>query len=317
MRQSLLEKTQRPHRHLSLPVGLPVVRWPARRGRAAGEDGRARHPRACCRVGAERLTAPTPTGYNRSRGPCRPCRSHTGSPEEQAHVGAGGVRADAGAPPAAHPRSAAPRVAEGDEAAAFAARCAAAEASAGVLDVLGATVRDGAHGPCVVVDRHYPASGQHGHHLIERYLAAARASLGVLPWFLDQHGTAAAGPGNGPGPRLVCFDLETTGLSGGAGTYAFLVGFGYFDDEGFRTRQFFLRGFGEERALLHAVEEEIALGEAADPGGPRHLQRPGVRRAAHRHPVPDAPPEVAVRQAAARGHALPGAETLEAPGATG
>jgi uncharacterized protein len=155
-------------------------------------------------------------------------------------------------------------VAEGDEAAAFAARCAAAEASAGVLDILGATLLDGAHGPCVVVDRRYPASGQHGHHLIERYLAAARASLGVLPWFLDQHGPANAAPGGGPSPRLVCFDLETTGLSGGAGTYAFLVGFGYFDDEGFRTRQFFLRGFGEERALLHAVEEEIALGEAAD-----------------------------------------------------
>jgi uncharacterized protein YprB with RNaseH-like and TPR domain len=70
-------------------------------------------------------------------------------------------------------------------------------------------------------------------------------------------------PGAGPRPRLVCFDLETTGLSGGAGTYAFLVGFGYFDDEGFRTRQFFLRGFGEERALLHAVEEELASGDAA------------------------------------------------------
>ena len=164
--------------------------------------------------------------------------------------------------------SASPRqgthAAEGDEEAAFAARCAAAEASAGVLDVLGATVLDGAHGACVVVDRHYPASGRHGHHLIERYLSAARASLGALPWFLDRHGPASAMPGAGPRPRLVCFDLETTGLSGGAGTYAFLVGFGYFDDEGFRTRQFFLRGFGEERALLHAVEEELASGDEAD-----------------------------------------------------
>ncbi len=155
------------------------------------------------------------------------------------------------------------RVAEGDEEAAFAARCAAAEASAGILDVLGATVLDGSRGPCVVVDRHYPASAQHGHHRIERYLSAASASLGALPWFLDRSGPATAGLGAGARPRLVCFDLETTGLSGGAGTYAFLVGFGYFDEDGFRTRQFFLRGFGEERALLHAVEEEIASGEAA------------------------------------------------------
>lgn len=163
----------------------------------------------------------------------------------------------------AAPTGPAPRVVHDDEESAFAARCAAAAASAGVLDVLGATVLDGAHGPCVVIDRHYPASGTHGHHLLERYLSAARGSLGALPWFLDRQGLAADRLGAGPTPRLVCFDLETTGLSGGAGTYAFLVGFGYFDDEGFRTRQFFLRGFGEERALLHAVEEEIASGEAA------------------------------------------------------
>jgi uncharacterized protein YprB with RNaseH-like and TPR domain len=149
-------------------------------------------------------------------------------------------------------------VAEEDEQAAFAARCAAEEASAGVLDVLGATILDGSHGPCVVVDRHYAPSHRHGHHAIERYQAAARASLGALPWFLDRCGPTASAPDAGAPPRLLCFDLETTGLSGGAGTYAFLVGFGWFDDDGFRTRQFFLRGFGEERALLHAVENEIA-----------------------------------------------------------
>jgi tetratricopeptide (TPR) repeat protein len=48
-------------------------------------------------------------------------------------------------------------------------------------------------------------------------------------------------------------DLETTGLSGGAGTYAFLVGVGWLESEGFRVRQFFLRELAEERALLEAV----------------------------------------------------------------
>jgi hypothetical protein len=156
-------------------------------------------------------------------------------------------------------------MAEGDEEAAFAARCAAAEASAGVLDVLGATVLDGSRGPCVVVDRHYPASHRHGHDAVERYLAAARASLGALPCFLDRTGATKAGADASTAPRLLCFDLETTGLSGGAGTYAFLVGFGFFDDEGFRTRQFFLRGFGEERALLHAVEDELGSIQATAP----------------------------------------------------
>ena len=36
------------------------------------------------------------------------------------------------------------------------------------------------------------------------------------------------------------FDLETTGLSGGAGTLAFLAGCGWFEGEAFRVRQFFL-----------------------------------------------------------------------------
>jgi len=48
------------------------------------------------------------------------------------------------------------------------------------------------------------------------------------------------------------FDLETTGLSGGAGTVPFLVGCGYFDGETFRTRQFFLNGFAAEGVLLRA-----------------------------------------------------------------
>jgi tetratricopeptide (TPR) repeat protein len=52
---------------------------------------------------------------------------------------------------------------------------------------------------------------------------------------------------------LLFFDLETTGLSGGAGTLAFLVGCGFFDAEGFHTRQFFLSGYEAERELLDAL----------------------------------------------------------------
>ena len=42
-------------------------------------------------------------------------------------------------------------------------------------------------------------------------------------------------------PRALLFvDLETTGLAGGAGTYAFLVGCAFFEPHGFRIRQYFL-----------------------------------------------------------------------------
>jgi uncharacterized protein len=53
-------------------------------------------------------------------------------------------------------------------------------------------------------------------------------------------------------------DTETTGLAGGTGTYAFLVGVGAIEPEGFRLRQFFMRDFGEEASLLERLAEHLA-----------------------------------------------------------
>ena len=58
-------------------------------------------------------------------------------------------------------------------------------------------------------------------------------------------------------PRFLFFDLETTGLSGGAGTCVFLVGYGWFEGERFRTRQYFLSGYGHEAALLRMAGEPL------------------------------------------------------------
>jgi len=51
----------------------------------------------------------------------------------------------------------------------------------------------------------------------------------------------------------IFFDIETTGLGIGAGLVAFLVGFGTFEGGDFVLRQFFLRDYGEEPALLHLL----------------------------------------------------------------
>ncbi len=50
-------------------------------------------------------------------------------------------------------------------------------------------------------------------------------------------------------------DTETTGLSGGTGTVAFLVGCGWFEDGNFITEQLFMRDFREERAALSYLTE--------------------------------------------------------------
>jgi uncharacterized protein len=57
-------------------------------------------------------------------------------------------------------------------------------------------------------------------------------------------------------------DTETSGLAGGTGTYAFLVGVGRFEPSAsgntFRLLQFFMRDPGEEPALLEALAEFLA-----------------------------------------------------------
>jgi hypothetical protein len=65
-----------------------------------------------------------------------------------------------------------------------------------------------------------------------------------------------------PAPeRLVYLDTETTGLAGGTGTCAFLIGIGTLEGTQFVVRQFFLRDYPEEKAILHALAEILACFE--------------------------------------------------------
>lgn len=52
-------------------------------------------------------------------------------------------------------------------------------------------------------------------------------------------------------------DTETTGLAGGTGTCAFLIGVGRITREGFRVRQFFLRDQSEEASALDALARHL------------------------------------------------------------
>lgn len=62
--------------------------------------------------------------------------------------------------------------------------------------------------------------------------------------------------------RFVFLDTETTGLAGGTGTYAFLVGIGYHTESGFRLLQLFMRDPLEETALLEALTMALRGREA-------------------------------------------------------
>ena len=60
-----------------------------------------------------------------------------------------------------------------------------------------------------------------------------------------------------PASSVVYLDTETTGLAGGTGTCAFLIGIGAADGSGFRVMQFFLRDLTEEKAVLAALAEAL------------------------------------------------------------
>jgi uncharacterized protein len=58
--------------------------------------------------------------------------------------------------------------------------------------------------------------------------------------------------------RWLFLDTETTGLAGGTGTYAFLVGLAWWDSGGLQVEQFFMRDFAEEHSLLHELAARLA-----------------------------------------------------------
>jgi len=96
--------------------------------------------------------------------------------------------------------------------------------------------------------------------LYERHRRHGSADIGSLAELPEDLLTAISGGATPPvSPSEWAFlDTETTGLAGGSGTCAFLVGIGRITPEGFRVRQFFMRDYCEEASLLDAVARHLA-----------------------------------------------------------
>jgi hypothetical protein len=129
-----------------------------------------------------------------------------------------------------------------------------------VGEMLGGRVAETSFGQCLVIDRRYEADRFHGSIRVGDCDLEDCDALAILDPALPRPGQPD-GRGQTPDedlrtfPRTIFIDLETTGLSGGAGTLAFLVGCGYFDLGAFQVRQFLLTSHAAERALLTAVAE--------------------------------------------------------------
>jgi uncharacterized protein YprB with RNaseH-like and TPR domain len=125
------------------------------------------------------------------------------------------------------------------------------DAYAGQLDaLLRGRVHETPHGACYVVERRYPLSHAHGARTLVAGVSGAWQDglLALARTPAERAHVRGADP-----RRFVYLDTETTGLAGGTGTYAFLVGCARYEGDEFVVRQFFLRTLAEEHALLHGV----------------------------------------------------------------
>jgi uncharacterized protein YprB with RNaseH-like and TPR domain len=91
-----------------------------------------------------------------------------------------------------------------------------------------------------------------------------------------------------PLSKFAFLDTETSGLSGGTGTYAFLVGAARFVDEQFILKQFFMRDPAEEPALLEGLAGFLAPAQALITFNGKAFDAPllTTRYSMHRIPVP-------------------------------
>ena len=110
--------------------------------------------------------------------------------------------------------------------------------------------RENERGEFFVVESSVHVEVRHGDVPLSRLHATSPATVGIL----------AAEPGFEAFDlrRAVFLDTETTGLAGGAGTAAFLIGVGFLDGDRFRVRQYFMRDYHEEAALLVALADDVA-----------------------------------------------------------
>ena len=109
-----------------------------------------------------------------------------------------------------------------------------------LIQLLDGEVRDNALGSHICVQRRY------GHPRAEA--VDSRALQLIAPDTADSAGDTG---------QWLFLDTETTGLAGGTGTYAFLVGLAWWEKDEFVVEQHFMRDYSEEPSLLLGVLERL------------------------------------------------------------
>lgn len=150
------------------------------------------------------------------------------------------------------------------------------------------------YGPVHVVERWLEPSHLHGtasvHSALER-LPATLAALALDPALVDLDLS-----------RMLFLDTETTGLAGGSGTVAFLVGLARFHDDALLLTQLLLPNLGGEVPMLVALAEHLAAASCVLTYNGKTFDWPLLRTryVMNRLPVPALPPHVDLLHASRR-----------------
>jgi uncharacterized protein len=109
------------------------------------------------------------------------------------------------------------------------------------------------------------ATNRYGKHLVARnwystpeFTAPFPSALELLSRTRDESLSRRTRAALEDPAKWLFLDTESTGLAGGTGTYAFLVGLAWWDAGGLQVEQFFMRDFGEEHSLLHELAARLA-----------------------------------------------------------
>lgn len=120
----------------------------------------------------------------------------------------------------------------------------------GLAEILTGEEIENEHGRFFLVSDVVQGTSRHGHRNLREafdFDMSATAMLANNPLISEYHSSDA-----------LFLDTETTGLAGGTGTMAFLIGVGWFEEGHFQVRQILARDFGEEKAALVYLREIAA-----------------------------------------------------------
>ncbi|MBI9049546.1 MAG: ribonuclease H-like domain-containing protein [Anaerolineaceae bacterium] len=120
-----------------------------------------------------------------------------------------------------------------------------ANACAGLAEKLGGEEIETIYGPIIRIVKYFPPAFQHGNQKCD-------------PPQTHDIFQAWASLSDAVNPNAYLFlDTETSGLSSGTGTFAFLVGIGMFTEQGFKLIQYFLESPANEPAMLAQLIKDM------------------------------------------------------------